>query len=324
MALSAVVVLMTIVAFSALDYLHERELPASVHALVDSPPVAGETSAPVHDHTAFLARTDRGMRELFAMHVVHLAVTLLVLLVALNLAFARIVVRPIRRSCRRGRAGSFPGSRETWTPAPIGMWCVRQPGANWRPGCRRSASVSTASSTEHFRRFELTHSHDDERQSADMTVDEPTTAAEASPVEAASRAAIEEITRADARSPFGPRFFLQQLAAFVLDRCPDPAERLPQVDLWVHGEPITVCHVMAVAPHWVAMAARTEREQAEMRTELIVYASIGRVTISGTAPGPRAIGFDTSRQPAVIDDGDMSPEEALAAAARILSREEDG
>lgn len=154
--------------------------------------------------------------------------------------------------------------------------------------------------------------------------DEPTTDREDSAPDTASRAALEELLQADARSPFGPRFFLEQLAAFVRERCPESSERLPRVDLWVHGEPIAICHVMAVAPRWVAVAARADHEDSEMRTELVVYESIGRVTISGAAPGPRTIGFRQEHRPVVLHHDHLSPEEALAAAARLTSMEADG
>lgn len=96
MALSAAVVLVTIGAFAMLDYLHERALVASVHTLLDTRQPGEGSSLQGHDHEAFLARTEQGMRELFTIHVMHLAVTLGVLLATLNVAFNRIVVRPVR------------------------------------------------------------------------------------------------------------------------------------------------------------------------------------------------------------------------------------
>lgn len=115
------------------------------------------------------------------------------------------------------------------------------------------------------------------------------------------------------RCPFGPRFFFEQLAGFVRDRCPDPTERLPRLDLWIAGgEPIAVCHVIALGPQWVAIAAGGR--DAEMRTEIIPYELITRVTISATPRG-RGIGFDQERRPLVLADDALSPEEALALAA---------
>ena len=55
---------------------------------------------------------------------------------------------------------------------------------------------------------------------------------EASQQETAARAAMEELLRIDHQLPFGPRFFLVQLAAFVRDRCPETSERLPHVEAW--------------------------------------------------------------------------------------------
>jgi len=116
------------------------------------------------------------------------------------------------------------------------------------------------------------------------------------------------------RCPFGPRFFVEQLAVFVRDRCPDPAERLPRLDPWIAGgEPIAVCHVIALSPHWVAVAAGGRG--GEMRTEIIPYELLGRVTIGAGSPRGRGIGFDQDRRPLVLADTSMSPEEALALAA---------
>lgn len=119
------------------------------------------------------------------------------------------------------------------------------------------------------------------------------------------------------RCPFGPQFFLEQLAAFVRDRCPDPGEQLPRVDLWYLGEPLAVCHVVAVAPSWVAVAVRDRHAlDAEMRTELIPYETISRVTIGAPVSRSRGMGFDGSHHPAIVDDA-QPPARMLAVAARI-------
>lgn len=97
MVLSAAVVVVTIAAFATLDYFHERQLLGSVHALLSGGSSAGEAARLRHDHEAFVAQSKQGMEELFAMHFVHLAVTLVILLIALNVAFHRIVVQPVRR-----------------------------------------------------------------------------------------------------------------------------------------------------------------------------------------------------------------------------------
>lgn len=115
------------------------------------------------------------------------------------------------------------------------------------------------------------------------------------------------------RCPFGPRFFLERLAGFVRDRCPDASERMPRLELWIAGsEPIRICHVIALAPQWVAVAAAGR--DGEMRTEIVPYELITRVTIAA-APRERGIGFDQARRPLVLVDGALSPEEALALAA---------
>lgn len=105
------------------------------------------------------------------------------------------------------------------------------------------------------------------------------------------------------RYPFGPQFFIEQLAAFVRDRCPDPGEQLPRVDLWYAGEPLAICHVIAVAPSWVALAVRDRHaHDAEMRTELIPYEMINRVTIGAPVSRSRGIGFDCAHRPAIVED----------------------
>lgn len=149
-----------------------------------------------------------------------------------------------------------------------------------------------------------------------MTTAEP----EPTPPEtvAVDEAATTALLRAAAGHCFGPQFFLAHLAAFVRERCPDPAERLPHVELWLAGgETVTLCHVIAVGPRWVAVAARVRGahgDAMEMRTELIPYELIGRVTISGGPARGRGIGFEQTRPPAIIEDA-RTPEEVLLAAA---------
>lgn len=152
------------------------------------------------------------------------------------------------------------------------------------------------------------------------TVEAETMAPETTAPETAAldEAAVAMLLRAATRHAFGPSFFVGQLAAFVRERCPDPAERLPHVQLWLAGgEVVTICHVIAVAPRWVAIAARTSDargDKMEMRTELLPYELIARVTISGGPPRGRGMGFDQLRPPAIIAD-DRTPEQVLLAAA---------
>lgn len=118
------------------------------------------------------------------------------------------------------------------------------------------------------------------------------------------------------RCPFGPQFFLEQLAAFVRDRCPDPGEQLPRVDLWYLGEPLAVCHVVAVAPSWVAVAVRDRHSHdADMRTELITYETISRVTIGAPVSRSRGVGFDCAHRPEIVEDA-RPPSRLLTVAAR--------
>lgn len=142
----------------------------------------------------------------------------------------------------------------------------------------------------------------DERTTDEGPDDEPTTAGLVS------------------RAPFGPGFFLGQLRAFARDRCPDPGELLPSVELHLAtGEILDLCHVMGLAPAFVALAVREARggsgaDGAPMRTELVPYAFITRVTIRpvrGTGPH---VGFSQGHAPEVLPQA-RPPEEMLRAAA---------
>jgi len=123
--------------------------------------------------------------------------------------------------------------------------------------------------------------------------------------------------------PFGPGFFLKQLGAFIRDRCPDPETNLP--GLYLHladGAVLDVCHIIGIAPAWVALAVRQEDRQSSgptMRTELVPYSMVVRVTIRAGQHGEAHIGFDLGREPSMVaapgPKAGLSPERALMAAA---------
>ncbi len=127
----------------------------------------------------------------------------------------------------------------------------------------------------------------------------------------------------DTRCQFGPLFFLRHLGAFVRERCPDPSEGLPIVLLHlVDGEVLDVCHAIGLAPGWAALAVNdTERspETKMMRTELVPYETIHRVTIRSVRPAEVHVGFAQDQVPQVLSAATAadirSPEAALRAAA---------
>lgn len=125
---------------------------------------------------------------------------------------------------------------------------------------------------------------------------------------------------ADEGSAFGPAFFLTQLARFVRARCPDPDEHLPIVELALHdGSQLDLCHVIGLAPRWAALAAyepsMSSRGQA-MRTELVPYASIVRVTIRTTSASETRLGFSQPSPPAIVHTAtSITPEAMLRVAA---------
>ncbi|MBL8879205.1 MAG: hypothetical protein JNG88_08805 [Phycisphaerales bacterium] len=131
------------------------------------------------------------------------------------------------------------------------------------------------------------------------------------------RALIEEV---EARCAFGPLFFLTQLRGLVRDRCPDAAEIMPVVEVHMHsGEGLDVCHVIGAAPRYAVLAVYEEGEATDsraMRTELVPYELIMRVTIRAVRPSSPRMGFNAVHAPTVIkQDPVMTPEEALRAVA---------
>jgi hypothetical protein len=113
---------------------------------------------------------------------------------------------------------------------------------------------------------------------------------------------------------FGPTFFVGQLGRLVRERCPDPQEGLPSVQLHLHdGERLDLCHVIGFAPYWVALAVRENGSDA-MRTELVPYGSIARVTIGAPRGRGTRVGFDQSHAPIAMGGITMTPEQALRAA----------
>jgi hypothetical protein len=118
----------------------------------------------------------------------------------------------------------------------------------------------------------------------------------AEPSEAAPETAPDALG-ATSNAPFSPAFFLGQLRAFARECCPSHLEPLPSVSLHLAtGEVLGLCHVMGLAPSFVALAVHDEARgggatSMAMRTELVPYALItrgdargGRV---GSAPGGR-------------------------------------
>lgn len=104
--------------------------------------------------------------------------------------------------------------------------------------------------------------------------------------------------------PFGPVFFLEQLHAFVRDNCPGTGEHLPAVEIHlVDGEVLDVCHITGLGPHWVALAVYDGEQAAGqptlMRTDLVPYEIIGRITIRTTRKRTAQLGFEPNLKPAV-------------------------
>ena len=108
--------------------------------------------------------------------------------------------------------------------------------------------------------------------------------------------------RADLGCAFGPSFFLGHLGRFVRDRCPEPTEKLPTVEVRLgDGQTLDVCHIIGVSPRWVMLAVRdaaTHRE--EMALELVPYETIQRVRITTRRAEGASIGFSQTQSPEII------------------------
>jgi len=139
-----------------------------------------------------------------------------------------------------------------------------------------------------------------------------------------TRATVTALKAADHRAYFGPLFFIQNLRGLVRERCPEPADGIPSVQIHLgDGDTLDVCHIIGIAPGWIALAVH-EREgaerAAELRTELVPYPLITRVSIQSTRhDGSHPIGFNVGNEPALYGNvhatAAMTPEDALRALA---------
>jgi len=134
----------------------------------------------------------------------------------------------------------------------------------------------------------------------------------------AARQVARAFAATDRQVCFGPTFFLSHLGAFVRASCPSPGERIGVVDVHLlGGEVLEVCHVVSLAPGWVALATfEGGRGAGEvMRTELAPYALITRVSVRSEARASGRIGFEQENAPQVYAQGAASAETLLARAS---------
>ena len=143
-------------------------------------------------------------------------------------------------------------------------------------------------------------------------------AADATPEQLVRAALIE----ASKHYPFGPAFFMSQLRGFAGEKCPDPARGLPVVELHLaDGEVLALCHVIGVAPAWVALAVNETDHTTSaprMRTEFVPFEVITRVTLRLSRPESPHLGFEHSRVPRMLSvsgQAETTPEAAIEAAA---------
>ena len=116
---------------------------------------------------------------------------------------------------------------------------------------------------------------------------------------------FEQALRAtEARCPFGPSFFATHLRKLIRDHCPDPNESMPLVEIHLlGGEVLDVCHIIGLGPAWLALAVFERSAKATpqtMRTELVPYGTVMRITISQKGAGESRIGFNLAHTPFVV------------------------
>jgi hypothetical protein len=96
----------------------------------------------------------------------------------------------------------------------------------------------------------------------------------------------------------------------------------------VEGETLDLCHVIGVAPRWVALAVRASRsepsvEAHRMRTVLVPYAHVVRVTMQPESLDASGLGFRQAVAPVPLDgDGSRVRAEAMFHAAGGVARTE--
>ena len=137
-----------------------------------------------------------------------------------------------------------------------------------------------------------------------MSNEEPSAAESqaASPPE--QREDLQELLQVESHCPFGPGFFGIQLGGLIRDGCPDPAEVRPVVEVHLFGgEVLDVCHIIGLAPGYVALAvyaAAARSTPRPMRTELVPYAGIARVSIAAADSEGHHVGFDAQHRPFLV------------------------
>ena len=128
---------------------------------------------------------------------------------------------------------------------------------------------------------------------------------------------------ADGNAYFGPSFFVSHLGALVRANCPTAEERVGIVEVHlVGGDVLEVCHIVSLSPQWVALAVFDDRRDAsagdQMRTELIAYPCIARVTIRSVPRSSGRIGFGQDAPPQVSVQPFIPAEQLLARAAGVV------
>lgn len=109
------------------------------------------------------------------------------------------------------------------------------------------------------------------------------------------------------RLPFGPGFFRETFAELARARCAGPSPA--GVTLHLAGsEPLDVCHIVKVAPDWIAVAVFADRRECEeMSIAFVPYATILRVEIVAAPTGSGRLGFQWAASQAALEGSAGAP-----------------
>ena len=104
--------------------------------------------------------------------------------------------------------------------------------------------------------------------------------------------------------PFDPGFFCEMLPGRVGALCPAPSNNTHVVYLHLtDGTTLDVCHVVKLAPLWIAVAAfRDVPSCDEMDIQFVPYSTIHRVAVTSRGTSERTIGFQPDRSSMALDD----------------------
>ncbi len=94
---SVVITLITMAVFEGVDYFHQRRSLIGLHDALAQEAGSQAGGGVGDNHAKHLTQIRHSLRETLAVHLLHLAVTVAVLVITLNFAATRLLIKPIRQ-----------------------------------------------------------------------------------------------------------------------------------------------------------------------------------------------------------------------------------